>query len=137
MSLTSRARHLSTIAGLTHQQAVNAIRASGPAPAQLATDTNWPLRRADVFIHDPMLDQEYASAWSGSRSVAEEDCENCNARFFVGYDKKGYSDGPFNFCPSCIEEHGLDHCPRCGCEILGVADGPCESCWSDVISRDD
>lgn len=128
MSLTSRARHLARASGLGHQQAVNAIRSSGTGPQELVAQTNWPLHRADVFLHDEMADAEMRAVSQKSRYVTNAECANCYQRFFVGRDKKGEPTTASDFCPECIEEYGLDHCPCCGNEHLGVVDGICGDC---------
>ena len=136
MSITSRARNLSRATGLTHQQAVNAIRQMGTAARDLAAKNNWSLKRAEAFLLDPDADSEHAAVSSDARYVHEATCNNCSTVFFVGYDKKGTPVGPLEFCPACREEHGLDHCPRCGAEMLLPNDGVCEDCWRSVIERE-
>lgn len=137
MSLQSRARNLQSVTSLSYQKCHQVILALGDAPSALASKFKWPLKRADVFLFDPQLDPEYRDASERGRHVVEATCVECNRTFFRSLDKKGYTDDPETFCPSCIEEAGsLFHCPRCGCELLEVPDGPCDDCWTSIMSED-
>lgn len=140
MSLNSRARHLAQVAGVTFQQARAKILALGPRSAQVAGEMNWPLKRADTYLVDDDLDPECAAASKSSRYVSVEKCENCDAGYFHGVDKKGTpSFGSDRFCPTCTQEHGCRQCPRCGTDILDDGeDGelPCGACWDHLMSKD-
>lgn len=137
MSLKSRARHLQLATTWPYQRCLQEIHRLGVDSATLAGKFRWPLKRADVYLINPDLDPEYREARSRGRYVQELSCENCEATFFRSLDKKGYSEDPETFCPSCIEDaDGLSHCPRCGREMLEEPDGPCEDCWGDIMSKD-
>ncbi len=129
MSLTSRARALSRVSGMGHQQAVNAIRQLGPKVAEHAANSEWPLSRCDIYLIDPRLDPEYAAAWRSSRYVNEANCEQCNKLSFVGRDKKGGdSFNNSDWCPSCREEYGVGQCSGCCGEVLGGDREFCSNC---------
>lgn len=137
MSLKSRARHLQLATSWPYQRCVTEIRQLGSASAELAANFGWQLKRADAYLIDPDLDPEHRDASSRGRYVQEVSCDNCSTTFFCSLDKKGYSEDPESYCPTCIEDAGgLNHCPRCECEMLQEPDGPCERCWAEIMSKD-
>lgn len=138
MSLNNRARALARTAGLSYQQALNALRTLGKKPADVAKDFHWPLQRADAYSLDPKLDDEFAevSSRGSARYVEVNHCDECNAAYFQGFDKKRMLvSGSDNLCPGCIDEYGSWECPRCGAEVAGSGDeGVCSACWSNVMA---
>jgi hypothetical protein len=116
------ARSLQKLTGDSYQKCLNAIRDLGSAPAELSEKFGWPLSRCDAFLIDNRLDPECNAAWRAgdTRYVKQHTCDNCDAAFFVGLDKKGMPttyDG--EYCPECRNRYGMVYCLRCGEEILG------------------
>lgn len=87
-------------------------------PDESETQRGWSFSIRRGF--DRRLDEEYAEAASGAREITERQCDNCNAVFFVGYDKDAIAtvyDG--DNCRACRSSYGTSECARCGCELLG------------------
>ncbi|MFO0617208.1 MAG: hypothetical protein U0414_31720 [Polyangiaceae bacterium] len=137
MSIQSRAHALARVAKVKYQYALQQLRDLGPEIAKLVGETGLPLHRADLHLTYPDLDPEYRAAARDSRYVEPKRCDNCSEGYFVGHDKKGLlSFGSESFCPACVNGSGVDECPRCGREVIGVLEDVCSDCWSEVTSSD-
>src|SRR5258706_7240133 len=110
MSLRSRARRLQAVAGLSYQQALERLRALGASPAALARRARWPLTRADAYLVDPALDEEWREAAARSAGVGEARCALCGALFFAGDDERRAG---ADACPRCRREH-----PRAPVDVI-------------------
>jgi hypothetical protein len=83
MSLRNRARQLQRASGLTYQQSLERLRALAGAPAALARANHWPLARADRFLVERGLDEEWRAAAEQGAAPVERRCAECDALFFV------------------------------------------------------
>lgn len=138
MNIRTRAKNLASKTGWPYQRAHQEIVSLGTRASDFARSAGWPLDRAEVYLVDPMLDEEYANV--ADRHTEEMRCENCDTVYFRGSDKKGLTTGGSEkFCPDCIDGHGVWTCSECGEEQLGEDAGEvgiCPGCWSYKLSRD-
>lgn len=133
--LRSRARFLQKKTGQTYQQCLNALQSLGNKPLELAQEFNWEdIKRADAFLVDPMLDDEFLQASNEGRYVREGNCDNCSTHYFIALDKKGMEVwGHPELCPACLSSDHLVQCLRCMKDMIGAEESFCEDCqgWFD------
>lgn len=138
MNIRTRAKTLASRAKWPYQKAHQAIVGLGAKASEFSRSAGWPLDRAEAYLVDPMLDDEYASV--RDRYTDEMRCENCDTIYFRGRDKKGLTTGGREkYCPHCEDRLGIWICGECGEEQIGedpMEMGICKDCWDYKMSRD-
>jgi hypothetical protein len=116
MSLRSRARRLQHATGWSYQRALERLRALGASPASLAGRARWPLARADAYLVDPALDDEWRAVAARAATVDEARCALCGAVFFAGdEERRARTDA----CPRCRVAH-----PRAPVDVVEALPSP-------------